>query len=64
MANALAYIAVTPSGFVEGACLSSAEDSQAWVAEMERAGMAIQQVPMTEARNTLFTQAPQATLEA
>jgi len=64
MANDLAYIAVTSSGFVEGACLISAEDSQAWVIEMERAGMVVQQVPMDKARNMLFTQAPQATFEA
>ncbi len=64
MGDALAYIAVTPSGFVDGACLISAEDSEDWVVEMERAGMAIQQVPIAEARNALFTQAPQATLEA
>lgn len=54
----------TSSGYVEGACLISAEDSQAWVNEMECVGMAIQQVPMAEAKKMLFTQAPQATLEA
>lgn len=64
MANDLAYIAVTSSGYVEGACLISAEDSQAWVNEMECVCMAIQQVPMAEAKKMLFTQAPQATLEA
>jgi len=64
MANDLAYIAVTSSGYVEGACLISAEDSQAWVNEMECVGMAIQQVPMAEAKKMLFTQAPKATLEA
>jgi len=31
---------------------------------MECVGMAIQQVPMAEAKKMLFTQAPQATLEA
>lgn len=64
MANDLAYIAVTSSGYVEGACLINEEDSHTWVTEMESAGMAVQQVPMDEARNMLFTQAPQATLEA
>lgn len=64
MANDLAYIAVTTSGYVEGACLISAEDSQAWVIEMETSGLAIQQVPLAEAKNMLFAQAPQATLEA
>lgn len=60
----LAYIAVTPSGYVDGACLISAEDSQAWVSEMQGAGLAIQQVPLAEAKNLLFAQVPQATLEA
>ncbi len=64
MAHELAYIAVTSSGYIEGACLVSAEDSRAWIAEMESAGMAIQEVPLAEARHRLFTQAPQATLEA
>ncbi|HBO2935054.1 TPA: hypothetical protein L4R50_000048 [Pseudomonas aeruginosa] len=59
-----AYIAVTKTGYVEGACLVAAEDSQAWVGEMESAGMAIQQVPMAEAKALLYTQVPQATLEA
>ncbi|WP_121498283.1 hypothetical protein [Pseudomonas aeruginosa] len=59
-----AYIAVTDMGYVEGACLVGAEDSQAWVGEMESAGMAIQQVTMAEAKAMLYTQAPQTTLEA
>ncbi len=60
----LAYIAVTKTGYVEGACLVDAEVSQSWVGEMESAGMAIQQVPMAEAKVMLYTQRPQATLEA
>jgi hypothetical protein len=64
MTNDKAYIAVTPNGYVDGACLISAEDSQAWVIEMQSAGMAIQQVPLAEAKNLIFSQAPQATLEA
>ncbi|QIH07373.1 MULTISPECIES: hypothetical protein [unclassified Pseudomonas] len=59
-----AYIAVTSTGYVEGACLVDAEDSPVWVGEMENAGMAIQQVPMAEAKALLYTQVPQATLEA
>ncbi|BAW26753.1 TPA: hypothetical protein NI618_001691 [Pseudomonas aeruginosa] len=59
-----AYIAVTNTGYVEGACLVDAEDSQAWVGEMESTGMAIQQLPMAEAKALLYTQVPQATLEA
>jgi hypothetical protein len=60
----LAYIAVTPSGYVDGACLINAEDSQDWVSEMQSAGLAIQEVPLAEAKNLLFAQVPQATLEA
>lgn len=60
----LAYLAVTNTGYVEGACLADAEDSQVWVAEMESAGMAIHRVPVAEAKVMLYTQRPQATLEA
>jgi len=60
----LAYIAVTPGGYVDGACLISAKDSQAWVSEMQSAGLAIQEVPLAEAKNLLFAQVPQTTLEA
>jgi hypothetical protein len=60
----LAYIAVKPGGYVDGACLINAEDSQAWVSEMQGAGLAIQQVPLAEAKNLLFAQVTQATLEA
>lgn len=59
-----AYIAVTNTGYVEGACLVGAEDSQAWVGEMESTGMAIQQLPMAEAKAMLYTHRPQAILEA
>ncbi|HBP6378387.1 hypothetical protein ACM8BJ_23755 [Pseudomonas aeruginosa] len=59
-----AYIAVTNTGYVEGACLVDAEDSQAWVGEMESTGMAIQQLPMAEAKAMLYTHRPQAILEA
>jgi len=64
MTNDMAYIAVDSSGYVDGACRINAEDSQAWVSEMQSAGLAIQQVPLAEAKNMLFAQVPQATLEA
>jgi len=64
MQNDLAYIAVTATGFVDGACFTESEDSAQWVAEMERAGMAIQRLPRSEAKRVLFTQLPTATLEA
>lgn len=64
MAEQLAYIAVTPSGFVDGACFTESEDSAQWVAEMERAGMAIQRVSRAEAKRVLYTRLPSATLEA
>jgi len=60
----LAYIAVTNTGYVEGACLVDSDDSPGWVGEMEGAGMAVQQLPMDEAKDLLFTHLPQATLEA
>lgn len=64
MANSMAYVAVDSNGYVDGACLIAAEDSEAWVREMEIAGLTIQQVPMDEARVMLFTQSVQAVLEA
>ena len=64
MAEELAYIAVTPNGFVDGACFTESEDSSQWVAEMEKAGMSIQRLPRGEAKRVLFSQLPQATLEA
>lgn len=60
----LAYIAVKNTGYVEGACLVDSEDSPVWVSEMESAGMAVQQVPLEEAKDLLFTHLPQATFEA
>ena len=64
MTNDKAYIAVTPNGYVDGACRINAEDSQDWVSEMQSAGLAIQEVPLAEAKNLLFAQVPQAILEA
>lgn len=64
MAEELAYIAVTPNGFVDGACFTDSEDTQSWLAEMEKAGMSIQRLPRSEAKRVLYSQLPQATLEA
>lgn len=64
MADDLAYIAVTRSGFVEGSCSTAAEDAQQWLSDMEAAGMAIQSVSRAEAKRVLFTQLKIATLEA
>ncbi|MBK3919910.1 MULTISPECIES: hypothetical protein [Stutzerimonas] len=64
MADELAYIAVTPTGFVDGACFTESEDTQQWIAEMEDSGMQIQRLSRSEARKVLFSHLPQATLEA
>lgn len=64
MVEELAYIAVTPTGFVEGACFTESEDSSKWVEEMKGAGLNIEQVSRAEAKRLLFSQLPQATLEA
>lgn len=64
MREQLAYIAVTPTGFVDGASFTESEDSAKWVEEMEAAGMTIQRVARAEAKRLLFSQLPQATLDA
>lgn len=63
-AEELAYIAVTPSGFVDGACFTDSEDTPQWLAEMDNAGMAVHRLPRSEAKRVLFTNLPQATLHA
>jgi hypothetical protein len=57
----MAYIAVTNGGFVDGACFTEAEDSAAWVQEMEQAGMTVKRVGRGEAKRLLFTILPGAT---
>lgn len=64
MKTDLAFIAVTPAGFVDGACFTESDDSANWVSEMESAGMYVQRVPRDEAKSLLFTVIPQATLLA
>jgi hypothetical protein len=64
MAEELAYIAVTPNGFVDGACFTESEDAQQWVDAMKRSGMTIERLPRTEAKRVLFSQFPQTTFEA
>lgn len=53
-----AYIAVTSTGFVDGACFTESEDTAEWVAEMKAAGMRIDCVPRAEAKRLLFTRLP------
>ncbi len=54
----LAYIAITGTGYVDGACFTESEDSAQWVREMEQAGMTVKRVPRREAKALLFTQLP------
>lgn len=53
-----AYIAVTATGFVDGACFTDSEETAQWVAEMKAAGMRVDRVPRAEAKRMLFTQLP------
>lgn len=53
-----AYIAVTATGFVDGACFTESPDTAEWVAEMTAAGMRVDRVPRAEAKRLLFTQLP------
>lgn len=50
-----AYIAITSTGFVDGACFTDSEDTARWVSEMESAGMRVIRVPRAEARRVVFT---------
>jgi len=52
----LAYVAVTKSRFVDGACFTESEDATKWAAEMEAAGMTVMRMPRSEAKRVLFTQ--------
>lgn len=56
MPEELAYISVTKTGFVDGACFTESHDATEWVKEQERAGMTIKRVPRAEAKRVLFTQ--------
>lgn len=56
MAEELAFVAITHSGFVDGACFTESEDSRGWVQEMEAAGMTVKQIPRADAKRVLFTQ--------
>lgn len=53
--NKQAYIAVTPSGFVDGACFSESKDAQDWCREMKAAGLEIQIHERKKAKKMLFT---------
>ncbi len=53
-----AYIAVTATGFVDGACFTESPDTAEWVAEMKAAGMRIDRVLRAKAKRVLFTQLP------
>ncbi len=50
-----AYIAVTASSYVDGACFTESADTEQWLAEMERAGMVVKAVARAEAKRLLFT---------
>lgn len=52
----LAYIAVTKTGFVDGACFTESPDAGDWVKEQERLGMTIKRLPRSEAKLVLYTQ--------
>lgn len=56
MAPNTSFIAVTNSGFVDGACFTHSPDASAWIAEMKRAGMVVADVPRDTAKRLLFTQ--------
>lgn len=51
-----AYIAITTSGFVDGACFTQSPDTSAWIAEMRQAGMMVVELPRAKAKELLFAQ--------
>lgn len=51
-----AYIAVTATGFVDGACFTESSDTATWVEEMKAAGMRVDRVSRSEAKRVLFAQ--------
>lgn len=53
--NQQAYIAVTSTGFVDGACATESKDAAQWKSDMESAGMHIECVSKAEAKRVLFT---------
>lgn len=55
-ASQQAYIAVTSTGFVDGACATESEDVTQWKSEMDNGGMHIERVSQAEAKRVLFTQ--------
>lgn len=53
-----AYIAITKTGFVDGACFTLSPDTSAWIAEMRQSGMLVIEVPRAKAKDLLCTQLP------
>lgn len=56
MQEELAYISVTKTGFVDGACFTESPDAVEWVEEQKRLGMTIKRLPRSEAKRVLYTQ--------
>lgn len=50
-----AFIAVTSSSYVDGACFTESADAVDWVKKMERAGMVVRRIDRREAKRLLFT---------
>ncbi len=51
-----AYVAVTPGGFVDGACFTESEDTAAWISDMKRQGICVVLASRTTAKDLLFTE--------
>lgn len=51
-----AYISVTRTGFVDGACFTESADSASWVAEQKSAGFIVKIVDRQYAKQVVFTQ--------
>lgn len=55
MGDDSAYVAVTATGFVDGACFTDSEDTPRWIAEMKQAGMCVVSVSRAAAKNLWMT---------
>lgn len=57
--TATAYIAVSKTGFVDGACFTAISDETArWIAEMAASGMCVVETDKKVAKNLVFTTLP------